>query len=80
MSACRVTQDETGAEPVGIEDSGGMAAKQRDHIRKLSLLIERNDGEGAAAAGLPIDREVLGVCLISSASSQPLQQSRASGP
>lgn len=57
-----------------------MAAKQWDHIGKLSLFAERNDSEGAAAARLPIDREVLGVCLIPSASSQPLQQSRASGP
>lgn len=49
--------------PVGIQDGGGMASKQRDLVGELSLLAEGDDGEGAAAASFPIDREVFGVGL-----------------
>lgn len=40
-----------------------MASKQRDLVGELSLLAEGDDGEGAAAASFPIDREVFGVGL-----------------
>jgi hypothetical protein len=49
--------------PVGIEDGSGMAAEERYLVRDFALLVERNDREGSSAAGLPIDREVLGVDL-----------------
>lgn len=52
-----------GGAPVGVEDGGRMATEQGHDIGKLPTLIDRNDSKGAATAGLPIDREVLGVGL-----------------
>lgn len=49
--------------PVGVEDGGRVATEQGHDIGKLSTLINGNDSKGAAAAGLPIDRQVLGVGL-----------------
>lgn len=49
--------------PVGVEDGSRVAAEERYLVGHLALLVERYDGEGAAAAGLPIDRQVLGVDL-----------------
>lgn len=49
--------------PVGVEDGGRVATEQGQDIRELSTLIDRNDSKGAATAGLPIDREVLGIGL-----------------
>ena len=40
-----------------------MAAEQRDLVRQLAALIERDDGKGAAAGRVPVDREVVGVGL-----------------
>jgi hypothetical protein len=40
-----------------------MAPEEGYLIGDLSLLVERDDCECAAAAGLPIDREVFGVGL-----------------
>lgn len=40
-----------------------MAPKQRDLVRDLAPLVERDDGKGATAAGLPVDREVFGIDL-----------------
>ena len=52
--------------PVGVEDGGGMAAEQRDLVGELAPLFKGNDGEGAAARSVPIDRQVFGVDLLSS--------------
>lgn len=40
-----------------------MSTEQRNLIRELALLVQGNDGKGAAAGGIPIDRQVLGVGL-----------------
>ena len=40
-----------------------MATEQGHDIGQLSTLVDRNDSKGAATAGLPIDRQVLGVGL-----------------
>lgn len=40
-----------------------MATEQWHNIGQLSTLIDRDNCEGATTAGLPIDREVLGVGL-----------------
>lgn len=40
-----------------------MATEQGHNIGQLSTLLDRNDSKGAATAGLPIDRKVLGVGL-----------------
>lgn len=49
--------------PVGIQDGGGMASKQRDLVGHLSLLAKGDDSKSAATAGIPIDGEVVGVGL-----------------
>lgn len=49
--------------PVGIEDGRSVSAEKGDDIRDLALLAQRNYGEGASAAGFPIDGEVFGVGL-----------------
>jgi hypothetical protein len=49
--------------PVGVEDGGGVPAEERKLVRGAAALIERDDGKGAASAGLPVDREVFGVGL-----------------
>jgi hypothetical protein len=49
--------------PVGVEDGGRVATEQGHDIGELATLIDRNDSKGAATAGLPIDRQVLGVGL-----------------
>jgi hypothetical protein len=49
--------------PVGVEDGSRVAAEERYLVGDLALLVERDDGEGASAAGLPIDRQVLGIGL-----------------
>jgi hypothetical protein len=40
-----------------------VATEQGHDIGELSTFIDRDDSKGAATAGLPIDREVLGVGL-----------------
>ena len=52
--------------PVGVEDGGGVATEQRDLVGELAPLLKGNDGEGAAARSVPIDRQVIGVDLFSS--------------
>lgn len=47
--------------PVCIQDNGSMAAKQGYLVRKLSLLVQGNNRECAAAARLPVDGQELGV-------------------
>ena len=49
--------------PVCVEDGGRVATEQGHDIGELSTLINGNDSKGAATAGLPIDRQVLGVGL-----------------
>ena len=49
--------------PVGVEHGGSVASEQRYLVGELSALVQGNDSECAAAAGLPIDGEVLGVDL-----------------
>lgn len=49
--------------PIGVQDSSSMSPKQWDQVRQLPPLPERDDSERAAAAGLPVDGEVLGVDL-----------------
>ena len=49
--------------PVCVEDGGRVAAEEGDLVRDLAALVDRDDGECAATARLPIDREVLGVGL-----------------
>lgn len=40
-----------------------MSPEQRNLIRQLALLAERDHREGATAASIPIDREILGIDL-----------------
>lgn len=49
--------------PVGVQNSSGMAPEQRNQVGQLPPLLEREDSKRAAAAGLPIDGEVLGIDL-----------------
>lgn len=49
--------------PVGVQNSGSVAPEQRDLLGQLPPLLERDHGERAAAARLPVDGEVLGVDL-----------------
>jgi hypothetical protein len=49
--------------PVGVEYGGGMSPEEGNLVGQLALLVERDDGERAAARGVPIDRQVLGVDL-----------------
>ena len=51
------------AVPIGIEHGGSVTSKQRDLVGKLAPLVQGNDGECAAARGVPIDRQILGVDL-----------------
>ena len=49
--------------PVGVEDGCGVAAEERDLVRELAALLERDDCKCAATASLPVDRKELGVGL-----------------
>lgn len=49
--------------PVGVEHDCGVTAKQRDALRELATLFERDDGESTAATGFPINRKVFRVNL-----------------
>lgn len=49
--------------PVGVEDGAGVAAEQGNDVGQLAALVERNDSEGATAAGLVVGGQVLGVDL-----------------
>jgi hypothetical protein len=49
--------------PVCVQNGSSMPSKQGNLIRQLALLTERNHSESAAAASLPIDREVFSVRL-----------------
>lgn len=50
-------------EPVGVEDGGCVAAKQRDLVGELSSLVQRDNGKGTAAGRVPVHRKVLRVDL-----------------
>ena len=52
-----------GGAPVGIEDGSRVATEQGHDIGQLSTLIDGDDSKGTTTAGLPIDRQVLGVGL-----------------
>jgi hypothetical protein len=47
--------------PVVVQHGGGVSSEQRHGIGHLSTLLQRDDGECAAAGGLPVDGKVLGV-------------------
>ena len=49
--------------PVGVEDGGRVSAEERQLVRRAAALVDGDDGKGAAAARLPVDGYVLGVCL-----------------
>lgn len=49
--------------PVSVEDSGCVSAEERQLVGGSAALVDGDDGKGAAAAGLPVDRDVFGVCL-----------------
>lgn len=49
--------------PVGVEHASGVAAEQRDALRQPAGLVQGDDGKGAAAAGLPVDGEIVWVDL-----------------
>jgi hypothetical protein len=49
--------------PIGVEDGGGVASEEGQALGELSALLERDDGEGSPATSLPIDSQVVGVCL-----------------
>lgn len=49
--------------PVGVENGCGVAAEQRYLVGCLALLVEGDNSKGAATAGLPVHREVVGVRL-----------------
>jgi hypothetical protein len=47
--------------PVVVQHGGSVSSEQRHDIGQLSSLFQRDDGECAAAGGLPVDGQVLGV-------------------
>lgn len=49
--------------PVGVEDGGGVAAEERQLIGGATTFVDGNDGEGATAAGFPVDGDVFRVGL-----------------
>lgn len=53
-----------GTIPIGIEDSSGVSAEQRDLVRHLSSLFQGDDGERATTRGIPIDGEEFGIGLV----------------
>lgn len=55
--------------PVSIENRRGVSSEQWDLFRQTTFLIQWDDGECTAAAGLPVYGEVFGVNLSSSISS-----------
>jgi hypothetical protein len=61
--SCEIRVGAIEGAPVRVEDSGRVATEQGHDIGELSTFIDRDDSKGAATAGLPIDREVLGVGL-----------------
>jgi hypothetical protein len=52
-----------GSAPVSVENSGSVAAKQRDLVRSLAPLLQRNDSKGTTSRSIPVDRDVLWVDL-----------------
>jgi hypothetical protein len=40
-----------------------MSAEERQLVRRAAALVDGDDGKGAAAARLPVDGDVLGICL-----------------
>jgi hypothetical protein len=40
-----------------------VASEEGQALGELSALLERDDGEGSSATSLPIDSQVVGVCL-----------------
>jgi hypothetical protein len=49
--------------PISVKNSGGVASEERQALGKLSALIEWNNGERTATAGLPIDGQIFRICL-----------------
>lgn len=49
--------------PVGVQNNSGVPAEEGHLVGQLTLLVHGNDRECAAAARLPIDREVLRIGL-----------------
>lgn len=49
--------------PVVIQHGGSVSPEQWHHLRQLSTLLQRDDGECAAARGLPVDGQVFGVAF-----------------
>ena len=47
--------------PVVVQHGSGVSPEQRHDIGHLSTLLQRDDGECAAAGRLPVDGQVLGV-------------------
>jgi hypothetical protein len=54
--------------PISVKDGGGVASEEGEALGELPALLERDDGERAAATSLPIDGQVVGVCLESGVS------------
>jgi hypothetical protein len=52
--------------PVGVEHGGSVAPEQGHLVRQLASLIQGDDGKGAAAGRVPIDRQILRVDLFAS--------------
>lgn len=50
--------------PVGIQDSGGVAAEEGNALGQLATLVKRNDGERATTTSFPIHGEIVGVGLV----------------
>lgn len=50
--------------PVGVQDNSSVPAEEGHLVGQLALLVDGDDGECAAAARLPVHREVLWVGLI----------------
>jgi hypothetical protein len=46
-------------------------AEERDRVRRSAALVDGDDGKGAPAAGLPVDGDVLGICLGSVSAALP---------
>lgn len=53
--SCRSIGEGGRGVPVSVEDGGSVSAKQRDLVRSLAPLLQRNHSKGATTGSIPID-------------------------
>jgi hypothetical protein len=49
--------------PVGVEDGSRVSAEEWNLVRRSTALVDGDNGKRAAAAGFPVDGNVLGIGL-----------------